>query len=363
VPDAAGHVIPADWPEAPPDATYHSPSLFGWQGYGFTVAAVPPQPFPFIDDPTDTPPALFGPGGTVWVFRVSDVVERLTHLDSTLTKLAIERALRKLRIHIWGSGLYMWRTPERAGEPPPMAIRIIRATVHGKIGTDEEVAHVLNLRTSPTPDVDQDAAALKTLGGQLRDLWSDFLSTGVTPYGQGTQVRGYMPAQIQYDEIRLAYLEIVPGVRPRYLVPTQYVPYAGLRTGGGGLAQPNGTNTPLPYEVAMALSFNTEFRGRSHRGRMYLGPLTAAVMGTDGNFGDQAAAIGQAFGDKVVRGLVVNTGADLHVLSEKYGYSYPVQGVRVGRVPDSQRRRRRSRQEVYVQSYGQPVGVPYAAPV
>lgn len=241
-----------------------------------------------------------------------------------------------------------------------MAIKIIRATIHGKLGNVEEVAHVLHFRTQPAPDVDQSIPGLITLGGQLAGYWLDFLNQAITPYGQGAPVRDYLPKTLVYDEIRIAHLSIAPGVKPVYLIPTQYVPCPAGSSG-------NGQAATLPYEVAMALSLGTQLRGPRHRGRVYLGPWTTSVMsgvvasgGTnqpaavavDGLFNGTEQAVGQAFGVKFVDQVRAHTGVVLNVLSQVGGESWPVTGVRTGAVPDSQRRRRRSQLESYHLSWG-----------
>lgn len=366
MPDAEGHVQRGDWPEAPDSADYHTPSDWGWDFYGFTVADLPPQPFPFAEPEAYADRAKFGPPGTLWIFDVGDLFTRLTHLDSTLTKLVLNRALRKLGTRIWGGGIEAWAVPYPPGEENPMSINVVRCVIHGKLGLAEEVAHVLHFRTQPDADVPQTADQLKTLGGQLATIWEAFLNKGVTPYGQGASVRTYMPRTLVYDELRLAYLQVAPGVKPVYLVPTQYVA-AGANSKGDGQA------ATLPYEVAMALSLGTALRGPRHRGRIYLGPFTSGVMagvnlsgGTntpaaaaaDGLFSGVQNEIAHAFGADFVDPVRLTTGVRLNVLSQKFGESYAVTGVRAGAVPDSQRRRRRAQLESYQQSWGLAPGVP-----
>lgn len=352
--------MPPSWPQPHP---YAQDFDTFW-----VVRQLPPAPWPALPPgPVDT--QLYGPPGTEWLFSVSDYLNRLTEplvaqaLGSAAKVLTDEaRAVAQPLSTTWG-----WRTPETAPDllsgaksGVPMAIRCVRAVIHAKLGTTEEVAHVLHFRTQPAPDVDQQASDLVSLGGQLGTLWQQFLTTGVTPYGQGAPVRDYLPKTLVYDEIRLSYMSFAPGVKPVYLVPTQFVAMPANCNG-------NGTAATLPYEVAMALSLGTHLRGPRHRGRLYLGPFTSAVMagivqsgGTnqpapaalDGMFSGVQNAIGQAFGEKFVAPVKATTGVVLNVLSQKGGESYEVTGVRAGQVPDSQRRRRRSLLEAYAQAWG-----------
>lgn len=229
-------------------------------------------------------------------------------------------------------------------------MRWARTVITGKIGDDEQVAHVLQWRTAPAPDVNQDAEDMRVLATQVRDRWLAFLAANG---GGSAAIATLLPATLSYVDVRASYLEqTAPGAKPTYLVPTQYVPFIkdGSNNGAGG-------SSPLPYEVAMCLSLNSNERGPRNRGRMYLGPLTSAVMGQQGQF-DAAVAlhVGTAFGGAFVGPMNAQSGVDLHVVSHKYATSIPVQGVRVGQTPDSQRRRRRSRPELYVQAWGTPIG-------
>lgn len=245
-----------------------------------------------------------------------------------------------------------------------MSIKIVRATFHAKLGSLEEVAHVLHFRTAPTPDVTQTVASLNTLAPQLITQWGAFLQSTVSDTG-GPSVAGYLPQTLTYDELRLAYLTVTPGQKPVYDVPTQFYPMAGGNFSGlAGRPQGATIGFSLPYEVALALSLGTQFRGPRHRGRIYLGPWCANIMqqtpgvaATDGYFSTVADGIGKAFGNAMIAGVAANTGVRLNVLSAKYGESYPVTGVRVGHVPDSQRRRRRSLVEGYAQVWGVAPGV------
>lgn len=235
-------------------------------------------------------------------------------------------------------------------------MRWIHATIVGAIGADEAVAHTLNFRTAPAPDVDQSPAQLLTFAGQIRDAWVTFL-TGNT--GSGT-VASRLPNTLVYKEVRAAYLEqTAPATisthlsrktghqvkdfaypKPDYIVPTQYAAFAGGTAVGAG-------TTPLPYEVALCLSLATGLRGPRNRGRFYLGPLDQTMMSTAGQFdATKVAATRDAFA-AFIHTLNLNTGNRLHVVSRAYATSVGVSGVTAGAVPDSQRRRRRSRPEAY----------------
>lgn len=234
-------------------------------------------------------------------------------------------------------------------------MRWIHVTIVGNLGATEQVAHTLNFRTNPA-DVDQDAAALTTFAGQVRDHFVAFLNTA--PAQANIPVIKWLSPDLVYKEVRAAYLEqTVPASvtteqgkrgprkvfhypRPAYLVPTQYAQFAGNGVAG------QGTDPALPYEVAMAITHTTGLRGPRNRGRVFLGGLTSGLIAPGGMFQAQwVEAIGNAWGVRMVNGLNTDTGNRLHVVSRAYASSVGVNGVSVGHVPDSQRRRRRSQLE------------------
>lgn len=235
-------------------------------------------------------------------------------------------------------------------------MRWAHATIIGALGSDEQVAHTLNFRTAPAPDVDQSPADMLTLGGQIRDAWVAFLNTALST---GT-VRSALADQLTYTEVRTAYLEqdAPAGItthtsrktgrpvkdfhypKPVYLVPTQY---SSFTTAQGKCTGAN----PLPYEVAGAITMKTGLRGPRNNGRLFLGPFGSGILGSTGNFNTGMTSSIQSAFAAFVHTLNTTTGVRLHVVSRAYNTSVGVNAVTMGQVPDSQRRRRRSRQESY----------------
>jgi hypothetical protein len=347
-----GSVSPPAWPERPDNAQDFDEF--------WLVKGLPPQPFP--DDSYDYgSDPRFGPAGTRWSFPTERLIDRESVTGtSALTKAAIERLVKKLAIKLPPVGSMGWVTPlpeAPAADPVGEPMRWIHATIIGAIGTDEQVAHTLNFRTKPAPDVDQSPANLLTFGAQIRDAWVEFLGHQVT---QGKPISSELASSLTYTEVRTAYVEQTQPAtisthqsrktgRPvkdfayphaAYIVPTQYTPFADGVKG-------TGIEPLLPYEVACAISLGTGLRGPRNRGRLYLGPFSSSMMqaGGNGNFEPgKCAAIRDAFAAFVTR-LNTNTGNQLHIVSRAYATSVPVTTVKVGVVPDSQRRRRRSRPE------------------
>lgn len=343
-------VDPPPWPDRPDQAQDFD--LF------WLVRKLPPQPYPDQDYDYGSD-SRFGPPGTHWVFPWSSLIDRQTLPGTTkATELAIERLLKKLAVDLPPTGSASWQTPfplAPPAEPVGAPMRWIHATINAKLGDNETLTHTLNFRTAPAPDVDQDVAAIQTFANQLRDHWTTFMNSATAPEVPAKTVLG---THLVYQDVTAAYLEqTAPATigtetvkgrprktftypRPAYLVPTQYAPFAAGVAGAS-------TDAPLPFEVAAVLSLGTGLRGPRNRGRIYLGGLTSLIMGANGNFG--AAGIGtlqRAFG-QFVHNMNTDTGARLHVVSRAYATSVGVNSVTAGIVPDSQRRRRRSRLENY----------------
>lgn len=123
----------------------------------------------------------------------------------------------------------------------------------------------------------------------------------------------------------------------------------------------------LPFETSCAVSLYGYTPGtfgvdqRTQRGRFYLPPFATTAMGTGNEAGlFSALKIGQvsdlmtAFLNDVQGMHVPDVGTGLYdpmnlvILSRTKGAIHQVERIRVGHVPDSQRRRRRSQAETYV---------------
>jgi hypothetical protein len=348
---------PPPWPDRPSYAQDFD--LFWLCAYH-----LPPDPWP-DDLPPEDWERLWGPPGTVWTYSVNQLIDRLTVRGTGAGATAlVNRYLSRLK----GLKLPPWHTLSWTNPGPghvfneEYSVRWIRATIHGKYGLTEEVAHTFTLRTQPAPDVAQTVLNMQTLANQLRDQWVLFLDSTAPGLGSGTKVREWLSADLKYDEVRCSYLEqTAPGInpkgvkdptkRPATLVPTQYSTFAGV-TGNG-----TSSSAPLPYEVAAVMTLNTNVRGPSYRGRTYLGGLPVSIMDAGGLFNlNVIGGIAKKFGDTFIAPINANTGAQFQVVSRTHLVASPIQGVRCGVVPDSQRRRRRSLHENYFQAWGTPIG-------
>jgi hypothetical protein len=328
------------------------------------VPRLPPAPWPHKPPGDYWDPAVFGPEGTLWDFP-SDA---LGALGESIGEKLLKVLVRKLGDPLIpeDASIQFWATPPN-GYPPPVprrSMRYVRLSVIGKLGTNEQVSHTFGLRTAPTVDVDQDAAAMQTLADQVRTLWATWFSSTMT---NGQAVKSLFSPQLTYTEVRAAYVEstvtgtkntlpitghrpkiVYTYARPTYLVPTQYSLFAAGVTGTDTVS--------LPWEVALAMTLESGRRGAANRGRTYLGPFGTGILAGAGNFDPtKVQALATAFAGGVVHAINAGTGCDVHVVSKFWNDSIPVSSVRAGVVPDSQRRRRQAVPENYGASVATPL--------
>lgn len=334
-------VQPPDWPERPESAQDFD--LF------WLVRDLPPLPFPDESFPYWDHRAEFGPPGTRWIYAVADLAARETAPGvPEATKLAANRLLKLLKAKSPPIGSAGWVVPGTV--PPPgssqeahVPMSWIRTAVVGRIGNDEEFVHTLQWRHSTTENAPVSAANAKTVGDAVRDGFVTFFAAH----------RGKFGPEVVYTEVRSSVLaQVDPNTAPEWPLSTQVSPFPTFNMNGSA------TTPSLPYEVSLALSLNTNWRGSSRfRGRLYLPPMAVEVMGPVGQFdSSKVEPVGADFGSSVLGAVEAATDYEAHVISQKYGTSAKITGVRVGKVPDSQRRRRRDRPEAYFQAWGNPVG-------
>jgi hypothetical protein len=112
--------------------------------------------------------------------------------------------------------------------------------------------NVWNLRSEGTPDP-------VTVG---EDFITAYTATGPT------SLSGIHSQSVTFDKVAVTAYD---GT-----APTVEVPYPGSTFGGGVLG-------PTPAQVAGIITLNTERRGRSFRGRVYLGGLPDSLLESDGS--------------------------------------------------------------------------------
>jgi len=111
-----------------------------------------------------------------------------------------------------------------------------------------------------------------------------------------------------------------------------------------------GTASTFPNQVALAISLTTGFsRGPAHRGRFYIPVPGVPVEATSGLITAAMATTIKGAAQTFVNALNAMPNAYVAVMSRKFGSPAvrAVTGIEVGRVLDTQRRRRRSLAEDY----------------
>ena len=213
-----------------------------------------------------------------------------------------------------------------------------RLTMNGCLFTpaDESFSVGVNLATFPLgggPDSGvTSAGGLSIDNDQFADLVQDCKNYWTRPT---THIAGYAHLR----QVKLAWI----GADGKYTRDPMIAD--GFDVPGGGGA------TPLyPPQIALAVSLNTDRRGPTGKGRFYL-PSPAIAMGLGYQISD-------ADRDDVVNSTVTflndlanEPGVDVlglaPVVASTKGYNSLVTGVRVGRIFDTVRTRRRSLVENY----------------
>jgi hypothetical protein len=109
-----------------------------------------------------------------------------------------------------------------------------------------------------------------------------------------------------------------------------------------------GVGASLPLETSCCVTLQTDTRGPRGRGRFYLPPFTVGALGAGGVYTTQILTTMLAFTKSLSDQIMANTDTRLVVVSGRAIQLHDVTAVKVGKVPDSQRRRRRSQDEARV---------------
>jgi hypothetical protein len=174
-----------------------------------------------------------------------------------------------------------------------------------------------------------------TLADLLAGQWSTIMATSL--------LTAFSP-DVVYTEVGVVELnQSDPGGDVTESYGTQWSMYpTGSRPTGGS------ATTSLPYEVACAVSTQTDHRGPSGKGRFYLPPFSKDAITNHGlyNMGVVSPVI-VAIGNFIDS---IKGSEDLVpiVVSRKHRILNEIKSINVGIVPDSQRRRRRSLSEARV---------------
>lgn len=314
------HPLPTDWP--PPDChvEYTGPiaSNVFWSGSALL--------FDVVSDAGDLPAAGF------WWTTLGNVVLG-SFTDNPETQAAISFVVNQIASS-WTGAASAYPVVFQRNEGKTM--KWIRNTYRGDLGGGVEQFQFKIDLGRPGDDPDLDEVQCLALATQLAGI---FLAKNATWFAN-------LAADVKFTEVGCVMMEATSataadgsGGNAAQRFATQWHPYiVGL--------EPAGTQaTSLPYEVALAISLQTDHRGPSGRGRFYLPPLAVQSMAAGGLFSNGTIT-------NILNGIVpwieeINsaTAWDVLVVSPRRLILNNVTSVNAGHVPDSQRRRRRSQDE------------------
>lgn len=247
----------------------------------------------------------------------------------------------------------------------PSRMRWIRTQVVANLGPLEQMVHTINWMDDgpPTAGIGRtnatvaDDAALQAFVNTVRTEWDAFLAQPFGVGGGSEAISNYLAPGTRYDSVRGALCEQTSANvsggdnKGKFHQITEETKVAAI-------APHTTQGTPLPYQIAMALTLRTAAaqaggsdHGRSNRGRTFLGGFSTRILGSDGLFLPLVkAGIGDAYGDFLDR---VHAATDKHavVLSLTRLRGVPITMVQAGAVPDTQRRRRKSLLEARVNAW------------
>jgi len=220
-------------------------------------------------------------------------------------------------------------------------MRWISTTLRGSLaGTVEEFQFKVDLgNPGADPDISESAAA--TLAEQLAGIWASVW--GVTPSNWSTAVR--------FTELGVVTKTQTDGTDAHgeggnleQSYGTQWFMYPSGTVVGGSSGQ-----VPLPFEVATAVTLQTDHRGPSGKGRLYLPPTHVLSMAAGGVYTGEFVAACNALVGGYFESIRDATPYVPVVVSRRRIILNEITSVLTGKVPDSQRRRRRSQDEARVE--------------
>lgn len=321
-----------DLPRLVPSDTTH----YAWPPPGTDlVPTAHPEPWTLVCGvPTE------GGGEDIWVTDVA-TASGLTGAD--LLQLLVQLAPRMnpaVALAAGAAGHYPVIYSPREG----LTMKWIRSTIRGELGGGVEQFQWKVDWGNPGSDPTMDEAAALAFAD---DLAAKFAATFVKSLGVLGSYAALVASDVKYTEVG-----VVPWTQTTATdssggggdaaqdFPTQWhaYPTATRPTGTGGVA--------LPYEVACAVTLQTDTRGPRGRGRLYLPPYGVNSMQTGGVFTATTVSVsGEMIQDLFDTMKAAHAGIVPVVVSERAKQLHEITSIQTGRVPDSQRRRRRSQSE------------------
>lgn len=209
-------------------------------------------------------------------------------------------------------------------------MRWLQSTFRGTL-FGEQFQHKIDWG-NPGADPDFTQAEAASFAAALGGAWSADFFAGVS---------GSWAPDVVYTEVGVTQLnQADPNGDVTDSYATQWFTWDAIDRPTG-----EATTNSLPYEVACCVTLQSNYRGASGRGRFYLPPFAYVAMAPNGIYnlgvvGGVGTAVGTFFDS-----VMLDTDVEPIVVSRRRRVLNSVQTVEVGKVPDSQRRRRRSLDE------------------
>lgn len=284
-----------------------------------------------------------GDADTWWVTTLAHV----TGLDGTALQAAV--LARKLAISnpvlAIGTTLGNYPVIYERGLPPIM--KWIRSTFRGQLGGGVEEFQFKMDWGNPGNDPNLAENAAGAFAEFLRDQWNAVWISTIN----SNVVQAQFAASVQWTEIGVTqWSQDAPknadgsGGDAHQEYPNAWSAYTV-----GALPVGSAAGNSLPFEVSCAVTLHTSKRGPRGRGRLYLPPFATSKMDPNGVFqAGVVSTVGAAIGDLIEAVQGSTYAYDALVVSMREKVLNTVTSVSVGKVPDSQRRRRRSQDEARV---------------
>jgi len=242
---------------------------------------------------------------------------------------------------------YVWRSGEGK------FVKWIRSVFRGQFGGGIEQWQFKldwgNEGADPTLSESGATTAAADFGGYLTTSWNK-----TSPYN----LKNYFMADVEFTEVGIASFhqdDPMPKPATGDIIKQDY-PMAWNTFSVA--TRPKGTaasGLTLPFEVALAVTLQTDTRGPRGRGRCYLpAPSSGTALAGGGVFTPALATDACKFIGDLAAAVKAAKGWDLIVVSSRAKQLHKVTTIQCGKVPDSQRRRRRSQDEAKVIGYTVP---------
>lgn len=295
-----------------------------------------PEPWPTLYSPDCF--AQLEPGALYWL-TLEEVVAPLGDAGQAILRAAATKFAGPIRAVVAALGL--WPVVYEVGSNT--AMRWIRSTFRGSLGGSvEQFQHKIDWGI-PGADPDPDEAAQLVIAGQLRTAWGAAFAAAA-PNGLNTR----FSASVKYLEVGVVKMTATEATEADGTGGNVAQANDTVWSAWAGTTGPAGTSAglSLPFEVSCAVTLATDHRGPSGRGRFYLPPFAVGIMDAHGRFNvSELNTIGGQIGNFLVAAQT-STGLQPVVVSPRRLILNRVRRVEMGAVPDSQRRRRRSQQEL-----------------